>query len=1630
MSTNPLQWLVAAAAVAVAVITQQYELIPAAFAVGSIIGGLIFPARFPHELDQLRVTKSAYGESIPIAYNKVRSGTQLYWASTVRAKARGHGGYEYGQDCFFGICEGAAIVHRVWLSKQLVWSDDPTDQLSNVVDIINQSTVTFPLAQVEVALLFGLYRVGPIDPTTLVTTNSIQVFTFYMGGPNQQPPQLIANELGYTNVPGYRGQTTMMIANLPLHLYGNAIPVCEVEYSTYVIPDTVPSEPATFSPLDMGTNFFTWGSVFTIPDVANNKIHTITRTGNTTNNSFANPHHWYWVDHNLDGTNPVPTAMSSVLGVSSHDAAVPITKIGNNIFASTWTSGGGSTPGNATVSVSKINMLTATETASCSVNQTVIKSGSHTQPYTACPFIVGGVNYILIIEAAPSGSPNASVINADSMSEVVTASFTSSDFSSKNPYAIALCWGTNATGTTAEIFGVWSHTGTFDFLGVTKFTFNTSGNTLSATHIDLIAASEIEANWVDFDAVAFAAWDPNDGKIVALVQADDWVDVGTALVKIDPANGDVIWVSEVRGGTNYDEEGSNAANLSNLSNGTIVIEDYYSFTEYDLTDGSIIQTVWFYRVPSYNEQSSGGFWDSANRYLGAASFRQDEVKYGGILFIPENATRSNWKLPKGGFPVFGGWHDPNEPYYYLLRETHNYKGYELAKIDADGEVVDSEFFDYATNTGNYTQIFAQSSAVIGSPDGDKLYVWTEGYISFPTKGTALIELDKATLAITTTHDYGTVTAKPNNSLSGDNMGGAQCMSKDGLYLVRLSNNTSSGSFPTFTQTGAYISVVNTSTGNLTVKNFIADFGLSGVHIDRGVFFRGTGYDLYVVLTPVVSPGNLAQSGSAQLHHLTVSESAGQPALTLVGNVTLTADDTTSYPTGNGTKCSGASYHTDTDSATIFLDKNVFSTVRGNKPVLTYFFGNSTSVHCVADFPGEGTPANYDPDKDGWAPSGHMYAQYYEEPPANDRSLYNFIELLDAQANTVTESLIWDTWSHAGVVTDAGSTCGHYDADAESFVLHTSGFSDDAIGGYPDIVYYLGEAETTPTVLPWTLRDICADQSTRVDLQDDPADLNYDVLIPYVPHGYLITTRNTARDNIEALQPAFFFDIIETNHILFARLRSDETVITTIDEGESVRVDEGKSSFFQFDRKNDKEIPRWLDFAYYDVERDHLGNTQSAERGGGTPSDRNAAKVSVPVDMLPDEAKTAADRLLRSTWAERETTAFKLPQKYLALEPADLVILTKGGLSAEVKITSNAIGVTWAIDFEAMSHDSGSYSVTAIGSTNDDYVPPSITIQSPAEQAVLDTALLSNDNDYPGLYVVPFPTITPEAGGLWSSGTVQKSADQVTYADKGIIFGTAKKGHATNSLGNTTQFCTWDTVSTVRVQLDNAVTLSSMDRTLLVADKYANLTFQDGELYQWSTATFVSTGVWDLTDLLRGRFGTESFVGTHASSEEVIFLAADEILDVPFDASEIGLTRYYRTETDSSTPHSDPDTVVQAAIRLKPWAPWYIQATRTLDVINGTFQRRSRLAPTVPLNEPPIDAAFNGYEIDVYNGASIVRTITSTPSANGSVVNNDRTWVYDDGDQTTDFGSVQASVHVKVYELSTVFGRGYAGDATV
>jgi hypothetical protein len=225
---------------------------------------------------------------------------------------------------------------------------------------------------------------------------------------------------------------------------------------------------------------------------------------------------------------------------------------------------------------------------------------------------------------------------------------------------------------------------------------------------------------------------------------------------------------------------------------------------------------------------------------------------------------------------------------------------------------------------------------------------------------------------------------------------------------------------------------------------------------------------------------------------------------------------------------------------------------------------------------------------------------------------------------------------------------------------------------------------------------------------------------------------------------------------------------------------------------------------------------------------------------------------------------------------------------------------------------------------------------------------------------------------------------------------------------------FDRTSVVRVQLISG-TLTSSTRDAVLADRHENLFAlqkSDGvvEMFQAVNANLVSTGVYDLSMLLRGRFGTEHATNDHEVNESFALVTSTGFAKPTTSTAEIGTLRYYKGVTigrNSDSAVSREHTDNGAALM-----PYAVSHLRAFDNGDGTFDlewaRRSRLetrflgqfSSSVPLGEES-----ESYVVEVYDGADALQS-TQTVSDPEVTVTASSGW------------------YAIVYQVSAAVGRGY------
>jgi len=537
----------------------------------------------------------------------------------------------------------------------------------------------------------------------------------------------------------------------------------------------------------------------------------------------------------------------------------------------------------------------------------------------------------------------------------------------------------------------------------------------------------------------------------------------------------------------------------------------------------------------------------------------------------------------------------------------------------------------------------------------------------------------------------------------------------------------------------------------------------------------------------------------------------------------------------------------------------------------------------------------------------------------------------------------------------------------------------------------------------------------------------------VVDGYVISNQMTARAAIEPLQRAFYFDAVESDNLIRFAKRGAQPITIIPEDDLAAHSPQTKQvpPAITLARTQDLELPRVCNVSYYNTSNAFQMGAQYAQRQT-TPS-RQTLDLQVPICMSDAHAKQMAEVNLYVAWIARNTVRFSTTRKYAYLDPSDVVrVVRANGIVYTLLLTKKTEKAGGIIDWEAIADEASSATSSAQGASVYTQVaiaspsPVPITTISPLQNTrieFLDIPLLRDQDDATasGFYSAA-SGVTDGTQSGWGGGVLQKSIDSgATYSTlAGLTVPGAIMGNAITVLGNFLGGNVFDELNQVTIITDYGQ-LSGV--TMLQVLNGSNVAVIGNEIIQYRDATLTAANTYVLGGLLRGRFGTEQYMATHAAGDRFIVLDTATIQRELAAINEIGQPRLYKAITNyqlasAATSVSFTDT----GAGLKPLSPAQIGGGRdTAGNLTINWARRTRIGGGWNnFSDVPLGETSESYSIDVMAGTLVKRTLTSaTPTVS-----------YTAAQQVTDFGSNQSSVLINCYQISGTIGRGFAGIATV
>jgi hypothetical protein len=513
-------------------------------------------------------------------------------------------------------------------------------------------------------------------------------------------------------------------------------------------------------------------------------------------------------------------------------------------------------------------------------------------------------------------------------------------------------------------------------------------------------------------------------------------------------------------------------------------------------------------------------------------------------------------------------------------------------------------------------------------------------------------------------------------------------------------------------------------------------------------------------------------------------------------------------------------------------------------------------------------------------------------------------------------------------------------------------------------------------------------------------------------GLLIDRVMSARDCIQPLELAYFFDTRESaGRIVFAH-RGSAGTLAELTPDDLVESRPG-AALSTLTRAQETDLPASAKITYIAAGGDYPSAVEEARRLAGQSG--RVALADLPLALDAEQAAEIAEVWLFEAWAARERAQFALPPRRLALEPGDVVALTAHDRTRLLRITE--IGEHSARDIEARGLDPDVYA-NAPGTARASGGAVGVIAGKPLV-VFLDLPLLRGDEPPAAGYVAAAQN--PWPGPI----AVYRSPEDSGFQLKAMVLGPAITGLTLDPLpaGATSRL---DRATSCRVKLDQGGLASVTELALLGGANVAAIQNDDGtwEVVQFQSAVLTAPFTYRLSGLLRGQCGTEHAMRLPLAAGARFVLLDTAVAQVDITEDEIGLAYVWKcgpASRDLGSPHYLDISHAFTGEGLKPLSPVHVRGSRAGGDLAITWRRRTRVGgDTWDAIEVPLGEDDERYEIDVLDGAGVVRTLTSTsPSA-----------TYTAADQTADFGAPKSLIALRIYQLSATRGRGTPREAVL
>ena len=498
-------------------------------------------------------------------------------------------------------------------------------------------------------------------------------------------------------------------------------------------------------------------------------------------------------------------------------------------------------------------------------------------------------------------------------------------------------------------------------------------------------------------------------------------------------------------------------------------------------------------------------------------------------------------------------------------------------------------------------------------------------------------------------------------------------------------------------------------------------------------------------------------------------------------------------------------------------------------------------------------------------------------------------------------------------------------------------------------------------------------------------------------GYAITEVQSVRSTLNTLKDIYYFEIVE-----------QEDKLTIIPENQLLQyniplgdiVSENKSNTQKITKITSSQSVTSINFMYINKNNDYRVSSQYAK----TPYLQNTGiqNIQVPIVLSDNQAKIIAENILNKKSNNKYSFYLTLPIKYIWLNVNDTIQVQYNNILHKIKII-NMYLKDLSIEIEGIKYDEPL--TTQYFFPDNNINNQNINLKGNLLH-ILDLPCIHNIDN------VLYFAITREQPN-WKGSILYSYEDQHEHYKTALSIDTEATTGITVDTLDIGPIAIPDRTSRVTIIL-NRNQLHSIESLFMNNN---NTALVGNEIIQFQNVEQIGQNKYQISNMLRGRFGTEEYINQHKKEE--FFVLLDNLPYLKINQSLIKKSLTYKLIFKESMSYGEQITYVYYANNLKPLAVTHVKGKR--DIYNNltiSWIRRTRINGEWEDNtDTPMDEKLESYDIEILDNQNIIkRTIT---------INNSTTYTYSAKQQKIDLHTIQEKINIRIYQNSDIVGRGNA-----